>query len=43
MRKMGPNNARHVIQAIGEYFFKFIHVFLTLTSTTYVIGRPVVM
>ena len=30
MKIMGPNDARHVVWAIGEFFIYFFRVFLTL-------------
>ena len=30
MLKMGPNDARHVVWVLGEFFFFFCHVLLTL-------------
>ena len=32
MRKTGPNDARHVVWAIGKYFFFLLHVLLNLTN-----------
>ena len=31
-RKMGQNDARHVVLALGECIFYFFHVFLLLTN-----------
>ena len=32
MGKTGPNDARHVVWAIGKYFFFLFHVLLNLTN-----------
>ena len=30
--RMGPNDTRHVVWAIGEFFNKFLHIFYILTN-----------
>ena len=51
MMKMGPNNARHIIWALGEVFYILNHVFLLtyillyiqLLFTKQAIGRATMM